>query len=254
VNLADYPKVVHDVRHGIAHVTGSSLIGLYLYGSLATGDFEPGVSDIDLIAVLRSVPDAALVARLGEMHARIVRASPEWDERVEVAYVSARGLSECRTHTTVIARISPGEPLHTLEAGRDFLLDWYSARARSIVLLGPPIESLIPPIPSAEYLAEVRSHLAASDRWIDDDAHPASQAYAILTVARGLYTLRMGDRPSKREAASWAAQEFPRWAGLIESAIDRRSHQWDRIQPDGSKTVAETRKFISEMQSQLPSP
>jgi hypothetical protein len=40
---------------------------------------------------------------------------------------------------------------------------------------------------------------------------------------------------------------------LIESALDWRSHQWDQIQPDGSKTVAETRKFIAEMQSQLPS-
>jgi hypothetical protein len=254
VNEADYQRVVHDVRDRIRHVTGSSLIGLYLYGSVATGDFEPGVSDIDLIAVLQSVPDAALVARLGEMHARIVQASPEWDERVEVAYVSARGLIECRTRTTVIARVSPGEPLHTLEAGRDFLLDWYPARERSIVLLGPPIESLIPPIPSAEYLAEVRSHLAAFDQRIDEDAHPGSHAYAILTVARGVYTLRMGNRPSKREAASWAAQEFPRWSGLIESALDWRRHQWDQIQPDVSTRVAEIRKFIAEMQSQLPSP
>jgi hypothetical protein len=249
----DLPKIVDVVRDGIVDVVGPSLVGLYVYGSLATGDFEPGVSDVDLIAVLQNDPDPRLVSRLEEMHAGIARSSPEWNGRVEVAYVSASGLAECRTRNTPIARISPGEPLHTLEAGRDFYLDWYPARQESVVLLGPPIESVIPSIPSAEYLAEVRAYLASFDGRIDDDALPGSQAYAILTIARGLYTLRMGERPSKRDAAAWAIREFPRWSGLIESALDWRSHQMEQIQPDGSKTVAETRQFIAEMQGQLPS-
>jgi hypothetical protein len=246
----DLPRIVDVVRDGIAHVAGPSSVGLYLYGSLATGDFEPRVSDIDMIAVLQNEPDSVLVSRLEEMHARIARSSREWEGRVEVNYVSASGLAECRTRSTRIARISPGEPLHSFEAGRDFYLDWYPARQEGVVLLGPPIESVIPPIPSAEYLAEVRSHLAAFE--IDDDAHPGSQAYAILTLARGLYTLRTGERPSKHEAAAWAMREFPRWSRLIESALDWRSHQWDPSQPDGSKTVAETRAFIPEMQDQVP--
>jgi hypothetical protein len=84
-------------------------VGLYVYGSLATGDFEPRVSDIDLIAVVRDASGEALLRRLDRMHEDLVRAEPEWRDRIEVDYVSARGLAQCRTHTTTIARISPGE-------------------------------------------------------------------------------------------------------------------------------------------------
>ena len=101
------------IGDAIVEATGSSLVGLYLYGSLATGDFEPDVSDIDLIAVLTRVPDERLVSRLRNMHDRSAEEYPEWDDRIEVDYVSVSGLARCRTDTTTIARISPGEPLHS---------------------------------------------------------------------------------------------------------------------------------------------
>ena len=239
--------MVTTVRDAIADTTGASLVGLYLYGSLATGDFEPDVSDIDVIAVLTDVPDERLVWRLREMHASVAEASPEWDERIEVDYVSVRGLADCMTDTTTIARISPGEPMHVVEAGRDFLLDWYPARQVGLTVLGPPLGSLIPPIPDEEYLEEVRRYLVGFAHRFDDDASRGSQAYVILTMCRGLAMLRSGDRPSKREAAENAKREFPRWSDLIDRALRWRDRQWDDDQPDGSATVAETRAFIAEM-------
>lgn len=35
----------------IRSVLGINLVGVYLYGSLPSGDFDPDVSDIDLLAV-----------------------------------------------------------------------------------------------------------------------------------------------------------------------------------------------------------
>lgn len=141
-NPTSFPMVL-TVRDKIVETLGRRLVGLYLYGSLATGDFEPDISDIDLIAVLTHEPDVPVAERLGEMHALIARAEPGWSDRIGVDYVSARGLEECRARPTTIARISPGEPLHLLEAGRDFLLDWYPARSEGITLVGPPIASVI---------------------------------------------------------------------------------------------------------------
>jgi hypothetical protein len=243
--------MVVKIRDAIVDGTGASLVGLYLHGSLATRDFEPDVSDIDLIAVLTVAPDEQLASQLRETHARLAGASPEWDDRIEVDYVSARGLADCLTDTTTIARISPGEPLHLVEAGRDFLLDWYPARQDSVTLLGPPLRSLIPPIPEAEYLEEVRRYVAGFVSRFDDDASPGSQAYAILTMCRGLFAIRFGERLSKREAASRAKREFPRWADLIDRALRWRDRQWDDDQPGGSGTVAETRAFISDVKDAL---
>lgn len=252
-DLSAYP-IVRLVRDAIVEATGSSLVGLYVYGSLATGAFEAHVSDVDLIAVLRDQPDAALFRRLDVMHAALARTEPEWDDRIEVDYVSAEGLARCRTHSTTIVRISPGEPLHMIEAGRDFILDWYPARADGTALEGPPLDSLVPPIPEAEYLEEVRKYLNTFRDRFDEDASRGSQAYAILTMCRGFFAIRSGERLSKKEAASRASSEFPRWAALIERALAWRDRQWTGDQPDGSETVAESRAFIADMEEQLGGP
>ena len=239
--------VVGAIRQAIVAVTGSSLVGLYLFGSLATGDFDAAVSDIDLLAVLADTPSKRLVPRLRRMHADLAQTNPAWDDRIEVIYISTHGLATCRTHPTTIAVISQGEPFHLVEAGRDWILNWYPAREHGVRLLGPPIDALIPPIPTAEYLEEVRRSLVGFTNRIPDDAPPGWQAYAILTMCRGLYALRSGERLSKRVAAEWAQQEFPQWADLIGRALGWRQHQHDPDGQDGAATVAETRAFVTEM-------
>lgn len=242
------------VRDAIVETTRGSLVGLYVYGSFATGGFDPHVSDIDLIAVLNDVPDASLVSRLREMHAPLAEDHRAWDDRIEVDYISTHGLAESRTRTTTIARISPGEPLHLLEAGRDFLLDWYPARRAGVALVGPPLDSLIPPIPDDEYRDEVLHYLAGFRDRFDEDASVDSQAYAILTMCRGFYSITARARLSKREPGLRARRDFPRWELLIDQALRWREHQWDPEQPDGRTSVAQTREFIDEMADRLDLP
>src|SRR5437773_3331761 len=132
------------IQEATVTVTGLSLAGLYLFGSLATGDFDADVSDIDLIAVLADSPSKRLATRLSRMHEDLAEANPEWDDRIEVIYISTQGLANCRRDTTTIAVISPSEPFHVVEAGRDWILNWYPARENGVSLIGPPIDSLIP--------------------------------------------------------------------------------------------------------------
>jgi Aminoglycoside adenylyltransferase, C-terminal domain len=114
-------------------------------------------------------------------------------------------------------------------------------------LIGPPIHTLIPPIPTSEYTDELRGYLAGFRNRIGDDATPGWQAYAILSICRGLHTIRHGRRLSKREAAAWAQGEFPRWADLIRRAVKWRDHQRDADSQDGRSSQGETRAFVAEM-------
>jgi hypothetical protein len=238
--------VLTSVGEGIHDVLGSSLVGLYVFGSLATGDFDAGISDVDLIAVLDAAPSEPVAREFRRMHEDLVARYPAWDDRIEVLYISRRGLAECLTETTTIGYISPGEPFDVVEAGRDWILNWYPARAQGIALLGPPIDTLIPPISWCEFAAQLRPYLEAFTERVPDDCPPGEQAYAILTLCRGLCALRFGEHVSKRASAAWAQKEFPDRAELIADALTWREHQYDAHFKDGSATLAETRAFVAE--------
>jgi Domain of unknown function (DUF4111) len=240
-------RVLASIQEAIVTVIGSSLVGLYLAGSLATRDFEADASDIDLIAVLTEGPDDRLAKSLDLMHADLAHAYPVWDGRIEVIYISADSLANCLLQTATIAVINPGEPFHMIEAGQDWILSWYPARENGVTLVGPPIDSLIPPIPTADFVEQVHRHMRAFPLRIPEDATPGSQAYAILTMCRGLYMCRYGEQLSKRQAATWAQGAFPQWADLILQALAWRQHEWELNGQDGAATVSETRRFVAEM-------
>jgi predicted nucleotidyltransferase len=52
----------------IQTILGNKLIGLYVFGSLATGDFDYDSSDIDVIAATTTFPDEQELERLKMMH------------------------------------------------------------------------------------------------------------------------------------------------------------------------------------------
>ena len=82
--------------------------------------------------------------------------------------------------------------------------------------------------------------------WIDQIRTRPSQAYAILTMCRGLYTCKQGDQVSKRQAALWAAQELPAWSSLIKNALVWRG-AWQDDHVDHEATLPETRRFVAFM-------
>ena len=236
-------ELVARIRDAIREAAGSALAGLYLFGSLVVGDFDVDVSDIDLIAVLTSDPSDDLVARLGRMHDALASENPVWARRIEVIYVSAAALSRWWEGIARMAVISPGEPFHVVEGGPDWVLNWYPARESAITLFGPPVETFIPPISREAFESAVRQHMRRfPSRVRDGDSLPA-QAYAILTMCRGWYTLCVGDQPSKVVAAAWAQREFPEWAPLIRSALAWRKGGVSA----GDSGASEVQRFVAEI-------
>src|SRR5215469_9111586 len=69
------------------------LRGLYLYGSLTTGDFSPASSDIDVIAVMERRPDSATLDRLQSLHLGLGRAGGAFT-RLNCLYVTAGTLAD----------------------------------------------------------------------------------------------------------------------------------------------------------------
>jgi len=239
--------IIDAVTSAVGAATGSALVGLYLCGSLATGDFDERTSDIDLLCVLSIEVSPDLRVQLERMHEQLAESNPTWRDRVEVVYVSVAGLANFRVASPRIAVISPGEPFHVISAGTDWLITWYPARNNGIALVGPPATEVVPETSFEEYADAVRNHMLRFKERIGDDAAPGSQAYAVLTMCRGLYTCLHREPVSKLRAAAWAQREFPEWDGLIREAITWRQHQWEVPQADGRATVTTVRRFVVEV-------
>jgi hypothetical protein len=130
-------------------------------------------------------------------------------------------------------------------------MNWYGVRERGVVLFGPPAAEIIAPITQDEFVQTVRSYVG----WLSgslEDAHDdrKKQSYLVLTMCRALHTHRHGEQVSKRQAARWAQEELPEWAGLIEDALAWREVRQDE-QDDSAVTYADTVRFVNFVPDQL---
>src|SRR5215204_1394287 len=117
-------------------ILGTKLVGLYLYGSLVTGDYDAEISDVDLLAAVSSDLNETEFDALKQMHNAIVANDKQWDNRIEVAYLSLHGLRTFKSERSPITVISPGEPINTKDAGSDWLMNWYMVQEKGVMLSG----------------------------------------------------------------------------------------------------------------------
>lgn len=232
----DVVSLLEDLIPAIRDVLGERLLGLYLYGSSVFGDYDPGVSDIDLLAVLPAELEPAEFGALADMHAALVAAHPACDDRVEVLYLSRHALATFRTERNPITVISPGEPLNTKDAGIDWLMNWWLILDHGKTLFGPPPSAFIAPVSIDEFIASVRGHAFSWDQWVEHLETTKSHGYAVLTLCRTLYTVTHREHVSKARAAAWAAERHPEWGDLIRDALAWRVAPASAV-PDPATTL-----------------
>ncbi len=219
---ADVNDLLHALRTQMQRCLGENLSGLYLYGSLVTGDYTPGISDVDLLAATANDLTAAEFAALRRMHTDLPRARPEWRDRIDVAYASVAALRSFRTGRHRFAIVSPGEPFHRKTMDSGYLMDWYIVRERGAALMGPPPEAVIPPIAKAEFTRTVKSYVSWLAERLPEATGPRYRSYAVLSACRALFLHRTGELAAKEQAAVWAREELSEWAGLVASALAAR--------------------------------
>jgi hypothetical protein len=251
--ITPYPEIddlLHDLRSRVRGILDNRLLGLYLYGSLVAGDFEPGVSDADMLAVVASTLTGGELDALRAMHDTFAAEHPAWDDRIEVAYVPTAALKTFRTQETTIAVISPGEPFHAKQAGREWLMNWWIVRQQGVTLFGPPPETFIDPISREEFLENVRLHSALWLDWLDESPGLPAQSYVMITACRALYAIRRGAQTSKSCAIAWVQERYPEYAGLLGDALAWREGT-GRDCRDPGDAYPETVRFIQFMIAQI---
>lgn len=207
----------------VQEALAEQFVGLYLYGSLASGDFDLDTSDVDFLVVTRDVlPDFAF-EKLGAAHQQLWHSGDPWAAKLEGSYLAWAALPRYDpTDRTPWPTLNEGA-FYRAAHGWDWVLQRAILREHGIVVAGPPIAPQIEPGGPGALRAAIGALLA--EWWEPMLAEPARlhqpnyQAYAILSMCRALYTLAHGTIASKPAAARWAQAAFPALAPAIEQAL-----------------------------------
>lgn len=198
-------------------------MGAYLYGSAVRGDFDPELSDLDLIVVTaRPVDEIDFDRFVGPVRRLRVR-EPGWADRLDLTFVGRRTLETFRDGGGPFVAISHEEALALHRRAEDWLATWFLALDADTSIIGPPATAVFPAISFDEFLHVLETDVerfvrAVGPRWSD-----GRLAYCLLTVCRIRRSQETRDICSKREAAEWAAARYPQWAPLIRAAVEVRS-------------------------------
>lgn len=228
------------LRDGLLGVT--DLQGLYLYGSLTTGDFSPATSDIDVIAVPLRQPGEDMLGQAQRMHLELASAGGAAG-RLNCLYITAGALAD-------------SEQLHPYWYS-DHFTEWQLKKMTMAELTrsGRALHGPWPPpglaeVSVADLQRAVRAELdgywrqmtARTDIWLQEKWVD----FGIITVARSAALLRDGELITKSEAISrLAAFGVPAWL----SAQVARRRAGDEVQVTDQQrltTAAAARRIMTD--------
>lgn len=229
---AEVDAVLRGFLDGARSILGERFIGMYLYGSLATGDFSPDRSDIDFVVVIDGELPEAQRSALVDMHDRFSVGASPWALEIDGSYIPRDALRRYDPAQATHLHVERGVGKLRLERfGPDWVIQRHVLREHGVALAGPPPETLIDPVSPDDIRNAVRA--LALDSWaplgeeISPPSHWGGHVFAILTMCRMLHTLETGDVASKQVAGHWAREVLGEpWAFLIDRAL-----AWKKTDP-----------------------
>ncbi|GAA2756115.1 nucleotidyltransferase domain-containing protein [Actinopolymorpha rutila] len=250
------PARVHEVTDTYLRLVDAAapdlVRGLYLHGSTALGDFCPGHSDVDFVALTAHRPTQAEVTALAAVHKELDRLHPR--PYFDGAYLLPVDLATDPDRCPDV----PGCHEATFEpSGRIMLslVTWHELHAYGVAVRGPAIGDLDVWTDEATLLANTRTNLRTYwKRWVgtldrlaetepDRAVDPWFVEWCVLGSVRLHALLVTGRLHSKGSAGRWAVENDafePRWRPILTEALRIRSGD------DGPSTYADPRHRLRD--------
>lgn len=187
---------------------------LFVAGSGATGDYVPGVSDLDLVALTAGPVDHDRQAMLSGIH-RTLDAGPAAGAQVGCVYVDSETLADERaahptwTHGSMVSRILSGV------TRAELALHGYAAFGRSPRAVLPPVADDDVRRAARAELTGYWSRAAARPWWW---LNPVMIDLGLTSMARGRHAMTTGTLLTKSDAIE--AARAPAW--LVDQLRARR--------------------------------
>jgi predicted nucleotidyltransferase len=227
--VEDFPAVEQTLQtllNRAREILGDQFVGMYVYGSLSSGDFDEASSDIDFLVVTKSELSAAQLSLLARMHAEIKASGAPFTNVLEGSYIPVGAMRRYDPANADHPSIGVDSGFGVREHGWNWVLE------RDNILRSGQLQTAV-----RHVLTEYWARIGKPD-WLQQAAY---QAFAILTMCRALYTLDTGEQATKSQAARWAGDALgPPWRNTSDGrwSTDTTSHRTTRPRPTSSSTTS----------------
>jgi len=207
------------------------LVGIYLVGSLASGDFDLD-SDVDFMVVINTELTDMNKEHLQGIQLSVHDLDSYPAKHLEGSYIRIDDLNDWSTvGKKKLFYFDNGSTTPELSVhDNNWHVRWV-LRERGIALIGPEPQTILKPIPRDELLVEMKASMRhilslykeAINQPLDFLNSQFGQSFVVLTYCRILHTLHTGEVRSKQAGAKWAKEYVdPEWRNLINRAWNNR--------------------------------
>jgi predicted nucleotidyltransferase len=211
---------------GAQSVLQNNFAGLYLYGSLASGDFDRQKSDIDFLVVTFDEISDEGIRSLKAMHENLWQSGGKLAAKLEGSYVPLKDLRRYESNEKEYPSVNEGK-FYLGRHGSDWIIQRHILREQAVAIAGAPLENSIDQVQPddlrravADLLNEWWSPMLENPAFIKNSEY---ETYTVLTMCRALFTLEHGTIASKSASARWAQDALDEsWTELIEQSLNWR--------------------------------
>jgi hypothetical protein len=247
-----YPElnaVLDALVAGVRGALGDRLVGAYLQGSFAVGDFD-GDSDVDFIVATREELSHGQVQALQVVHGDVYALESEWAKHLEGSYFPVATLRDHHQRGAPLWYLDHGsQSLERSDHCNTVVVRWV-VREHGIALAGPDPATLVDPIPVDVLRAEILETIRGWGGDILAQPEPYRnrfyQGFIVLSYCRMLHDLIEGRPGSKRAGATWAKTVVDReWSALIDRAWRGRPNPAVAVrEPADDEDFQRTLRFV----------
>jgi predicted nucleotidyltransferase len=209
-----------------------NLVGIYMIGSLATGDFDLD-SDIDFLVVTKTGLTEKNTPALQAIQEKIHAMDCYPAKHLEGSFISIGDLNDWNAvgEKKLYYFDNGSTTIEQSDHDNKWHVRWI-LREHGITLVGQRPKTILQPVPLIELQNEIKATLLLVMKLFADEMdRPLSffnsrfgQPFTVLTVCRMLHTLHTGTVQSKKAGAEWTKQFVdPKWANLIGQAWIERA-------------------------------
>lgn len=248
-------QVLLELVTRLQQILSMHMIGAYLQGSFAVGDFDQ-YSDVDFIVAIEQDLSSSQVESLQVMHDQIYQLESEWAKHLEGSYFPRDILRETARRGELLWYLDHGaRSLIRSDHCNTILVRWV-VREQGVILAGPAPKTLVNLISTEDLRAEMFATITDwGQQILNDPAHYENrfyQSFIVLSYCRMLHDLTRGYPGSKREGAEWAKTSLdPSWSDLIIRTWDGRPDPAQKIkQPPDPVDFERTLRFVAYVMEQ----